>query len=68
MFLKQMCVSCIDERSGEEGSEMRSSVFLRRMEHLDRCHLSVLDSASRGFQELYSSSEPATGIPNGLKE
>ena len=30
---------------------MGSSVFSRRVEHLDRCHLSVLGSASGGFKD-----------------
>lgn len=66
-----MCESCIDERGmigSGGGSEMGSSVFLRKTEHLDRCHLSILGSASRGFQESYSASEPATEIRKGPRE
>jgi len=46
-------VSCVNERrvvGSGGGSEMGSFGFSRRMEHLDRRHLSVPRSASGGFK------------------
>jgi len=72
MFLKQICVSYVDERrvvgSKGGGSEIGFSVFSRRIEHLDRRYLSILGSASRGFQGSCPTSEPATEVDGVLRE
>ena len=55
IFLKQICVLCIDKRKiseTEEELKMRSSVFSWRMKHSSRHHLSVLESAS-GVSKSY---------------
>jgi hypothetical protein len=54
MFLKQVCVSCVDERkilrSEEEKSNIESFVFSRRIKRLDRRHLLVLKLANENFK------------------
>jgi len=54
MFLKQVCVSCVDERkilrSEEEKSNIESFVFSRRIKRLDRRHLLVLKLANEDFK------------------
>ena len=35
---------------GGGGSEIRTTVFSRRVDHLDECYLLVLESASRGLK------------------
>ena len=52
IFLKLISVSFVDEERVVEsrGPETGSSVFSRRMEHLDRRYLLVLRSASGGLK------------------
>ena len=53
IFKADMCIGYWQEkhsRKRKKRIKMRSSVFLQRKKYLDRCYLSVLGFASRGFK------------------
>ena len=72
MFLKQIYILYISERRvlgiGGGGLEMGSSIFLRRMERLNRRYLPVLGLASGGFLESYLASKLAIEVGRVLRE
>lgn len=54
IFLKLISISYFDERrviKSERGSEMKSSIFSRRIKYLNRRYLLILESANEDLQD-----------------